>query len=66
MEGWMLAHPWMVFWLAALIIICLMETAQVVAKLDERKAMHKAVLAVAEMKKLELEMECKNVNGQGN
>lgn len=57
MEGWMLAHPWMVFWLAALTIICLMETVQVVAKLDERKAMHKAALAIAEMKKLE--MECK-------
>lgn len=30
-------------------------TVQVVAKLDERKAMHKAALAIAEMKKLEME-----------
>lgn len=52
---WMLAHPWMVFWLAALAIICTAETVQVVATLGERKAMHKAALAIAEMKKLEME-----------
>lgn len=40
---WMLAHPWMVFWLVALAIIC--------------KAMHKAALAIAEMKKLEMGVE---------
>jgi hypothetical protein len=57
MMEWMLAHPWMVFWLEALAIICTAETVQVVAKLNERKAMHKAALAIAEMKKLE--MECK-------
>ena len=39
---WMLAHPWMVFWL--------------VAKAGEHKAMHKAALAIAEMKKLEMEV----------
>ena len=54
---WMLAHPWMVFWLVALAIICTAETVQVVATLGERKAMHKAALAIAEMKKLE--MRCK-------
>lgn len=54
---WMLAHPWMVFWLVALDIICTVETVQTVATLGERKAMHKAALAIAEMKKLE--MECK-------
>ena len=53
----MLAHPWMVFWLAALAIICTAETVQMVATLGERKAMHKAALAIAEMKKLE--MGCK-------
>lgn len=52
--GWMLAHPWMVFWLVALAIICTAETVQVVATLSERKAMHKAALAIAEMKKLEM------------
>ena len=52
---WMLAHPWMVFWLVALAVICTAETVQVVAKLDERKAMHKAALAIAEIKKLEME-----------
>lgn len=51
---WMLAHPWMVFWLVALAIICTVETVQVVAKAGERKAMHKAALAIAEMKKLEM------------
>lgn len=51
---WMLAHPWMVFWLEALAIICTAETVQVVATLGERKAMHKAVLAIVEMKKLEM------------
>lgn len=51
---WMLAHPWIVFWLEALAIICTAETVQVVAKLDERKAMHKAALAIVEMKKLEM------------
>jgi hypothetical protein len=54
---WMLAHPWMVFWLEALAIICTAETVQVVAKAGEHKAMHKAALAIAEMKKLE--MGCK-------
>ena len=49
---WMLAHPWMVFWLVALAIICAAETVQVVAKAGEHKAMHKAALAIAEMKKL--------------
>lgn len=39
---WMLAHPWMVFWL--------------VAKAGEHKAMHKAASAIAEMKKLEMEV----------
>ena len=57
MVEWMLAHPWMVFWLVALAIICMAETVQVVAKLDERKAMHKAALAIAEMKKLEMGVE---------
>lgn len=51
---WMLAHPWMVFWLEALAIICTAETVQVVATLGERKAMHKAALAIVEMKKLEM------------
>lgn len=41
----------------ALAIICTAETVQVVATLGERKAMHKAALAIAEMKKLE--MGCK-------
>lgn len=54
---WMLAHPWMVFWLVALAIICTTETVQVVATLGERKAMHKAAPAIAEMKNLE--MGCK-------
>lgn len=53
---WMLAHPWMVFWLVALAIICATETVQAVATLGERKAMHKAALAIAEMKKLEMEV----------
>ena len=52
---WMLAHPWMVFWLVALAIICTAETVQVVAKAGEHKAMHKAALAIAKMKKLEME-----------
>lgn len=47
---WALAHPWMVFWLVALAIICAAETVQVVAKAGE----HKAALAIAEMKKLEM------------
>lgn len=51
---WMLAHPWMVFWLVALAIICTAETVQVVAKAGEHKAMHKAALAIAEIKKLEM------------
>lgn len=55
MVEWMLAHPWMVFWLVALAIICTAETVRVVATLGERKAMHKAALAIAEMKKLEME-----------
>ena len=54
MVEWMLAHPWMVFWLVALAIICTAETVQVVATLGERKAMHKAALAIVEMKKLEM------------
>lgn len=54
---WMLAHPWMVFWLVAMSIICTAETVQVVATLSERKAMHKAALAIAEMKKLEMGVE---------
>lgn len=53
---WMLAHPWMVFWLVALVIIYTAETVQVVATLGERKAMHKAALAIAKMKKLEMEV----------
>lgn len=53
---WMLAHPWMVFWLVALAIICTVSAVQVVATLGERKAMHKAALAIAEMKRLEMEV----------
>lgn len=51
---WMLAHPWMVFWLEAMSIICTVSAVQMVATLGERKAMHKAALAIAEMKKLEI------------
>lgn len=57
MVEWMLAHPWMVFWLVALAIACTAETVQVVATLGERKAMHKAALAIAEMKKLQMGVE---------
>lgn len=52
---WMLAHPWMVFWLAALAIICTAETVQVVAKERGLKSLHRTMQEIAEVEKMKME-----------
>lgn len=52
---WMLAHPWMVFWLAALAIICAAETVQVVAKERGLKSLHRTMQTIAEVEKMKME-----------
>lgn len=52
---WMLAHPWMVFWLVALAIICTAETVQVVAKERGLKSLHRTMQAIAEVEKMKMD-----------
>ena len=52
---WMLAHPWMVFWLEALAIICKAETVQVVEKERVLKSLHRTMQAIAEVEKMKME-----------
>ena len=52
---WMLAHPWMVFFLMALTIIYTAETVQVVAKYRGLKYLHSTMQTIAESEKRKME-----------
>lgn len=52
---WMLAHPWMVFFLVAMAIIYTAETVQAVAKERGLKHLHRTMQAIAEVEKMKME-----------
>lgn len=52
---WMLANPWMVFWLAVLAIIYTAEIVQVVAKERGLKSLNRTMQTIAEVEKMKME-----------
>ena len=52
---WMLAHPWMAFFLMALTIIYTAETVQVVVKERGLKYLHSTMQTIDEAEKMKME-----------